>query len=161
MASKMFDFPLPFKPVMELKLSSLRDISARHAPGERGIVYLPSRDDRPHSVRFKALTLVRVAFVACTRALTSMITSMTLILADGGCSQSPGAGCLMMLKWLRACCYACPKLRKSTKTILAVAGAGVRMAQATICHIYTICPSFPLFSYLNELCCPVFAWHIE
>lgn len=42
MASRMLDFPLPLRPVMELKLSSLRYISPGHAPAERGIVYLPS-----------------------------------------------------------------------------------------------------------------------
>lgn len=34
--SRMFDLPEPFKPVMELKLSSLRSVSARLAKGFRG-----------------------------------------------------------------------------------------------------------------------------
>lgn len=55
--SRMFDLPLPFKPVMELKLSSLHVKISIHAlcttVESQGI---PSRDDRPHRVGLETLS---------------------------------------------------------------------------------------------------------
>lgn len=80
-ASRILDFPLPFSPVIELKLSSLYPYQYLQSWKESRHC-LPSRDDGSHSVRFK--TLSSLAFLPCNTVQdshTSIMTSTTLILA--------------------------------------------------------------------------------
>ena len=57
MESRMLDFPLPFKPVMELKLSSLSTCQQASRCGGARLKPLPSGDDGPHRVGFESLTM--------------------------------------------------------------------------------------------------------
>lgn len=67
-ASRMFDFPEPFNPVIELKVSSLHAVSCgRVARGEG--VNKPARNDRSDGVRFKALRKVRQSRIHSSRYL--------------------------------------------------------------------------------------------
>lgn len=55
MASRILDLPEPFRPVMELKDSSLCAVSILRACRKSAVAASPSCDDRPHGVRFEAL----------------------------------------------------------------------------------------------------------
>jgi hypothetical protein len=57
-ASKIFDFPDPFSPVIELNVSSLHGMSCDRVAGGEG-VNKPARNDRSDGVRFEALRKVR------------------------------------------------------------------------------------------------------
>lgn len=93
MASRMLDLPLPFSPVMELKLSSLCDVSPCHATHH-------ATRDRALDLAYQELMTVRTAydlkpyrncqrnkplcinFTGITKEeRTSIMTSVTLILA--------------------------------------------------------------------------------
>lgn len=52
--SRMLDLPLPFKPVMELKLSSLR-ASQSSVSIQSAHKYAPARDDGAHGIRLEAV----------------------------------------------------------------------------------------------------------
>jgi hypothetical protein len=84
MASRIFDFPLPLRPVIELKLSSLGALAV--AVELFWLHYLPSRNDRTHCVRLEALRKRLITAENCKTdfkwRLTSIITSITLILVE-------------------------------------------------------------------------------
>jgi hypothetical protein len=81
MESRMLDFPLPFRPVMELKLSSLWSLSANHlvaSPSSRH-VYHPEMTVRTAYDLKPCGNGQNSVNRAGSRSHTSMITSMTLI----------------------------------------------------------------------------------
>lgn len=84
----MLDLPDPFSPVMELKLSSLHhhimSESLRARQRNRSCdIYTPSGDDCSHGIRLEALQRLSAKSTMAwqERARTSMMTSMTLIVA--------------------------------------------------------------------------------
>lgn len=71
MASKIFDLPLPLRPVIELKLSSLSLTLATLLTYSHGLLWcLPSRYYRSYGVRLEALckNISRLCLAAKKRA---------------------------------------------------------------------------------------------
>lgn len=83
--SRMFDFPLPLSPVMELKLSSLdRSVVARNFPSLVRIYHPEITVRTAYDLKpWKTVRLIHHQITVKSH-LTSIITSITLILVDAG-----------------------------------------------------------------------------